>query len=637
MNAPASDASNPNVLEVRDLKVHFDLPEGLIKAVDGVSFRIPQGGTVALVGESGSGKSVVSQAIMGILPKLARIAGGDIVFNDPERPGQPVNIAALPRRSSVMRSLQGGRISIIFQEPMTSLSPLHTIGDQITEALQLHRKASDTEARELSAEMLRLVGFPDPQRALKTYAFELSGGLRQRAMIAMALVCRPALLVADEPTTALDVTIQAQILKLLKDLQGELGMAVLMITHDLGVVANMADEIVVMYHGQVMERGSLHDIFGAPEHPYLKALLHAVPRFNMKPGERLVPIREIKGEVGQLLRSGKKRTIATDGEPLLDVSHISKSFTLRKSGLFGAGKHTGVLAVDDVSFTVRRGECLGLVGESGCGKTTTSKMILRAVGTDSGSIRFHDGEKMVDVLKLEDEALFNYRRQVQFIFQDPFSSLNPRMTVFDIVSEPLVIHGIGDSDERFERVKELMTLVGLDPRFLRRYPHSFSGGQRQRIGIARALALQPDLLICDEPVSALDVSIQAQILNLLKDLKKELGLTYLFISHNLAVVDYIADRIAVMCAGRLVELAPRELLFNNPVHPYTKALLSAVPKPDPNSRLDLRLLMEGKASKPAAWPRPFTIDSSSRPGMIDLGNGHLVRADASANIRDLVA
>jgi peptide/nickel transport system ATP-binding protein len=400
----------------------------------------------------------------------------------------------------------------------------------------------------------------------------------------------------------------------------------------------MADEIVEMYHGQVMERGALHDIFGAPQHPYLKALLHAVPRFNMKAGERLVPIREIKGEVGQLLRSGNKRAPTTeDNATLLDVSHVSKSFTLRKSGLFGTGKRTEMLAVDDVSFTVRRGECLGLVGESGCGKTTTSKMILRAVGTDSGSIRFHDGEKMVDVLKLEDEALFNYRRQVQFIFQDPFSSLNPRMTVFDIVSEPLVIHGIGDSDERFERVKELMTLVGLDPRFLRRYPHSFSGGQRQRIGIARALALQPDLLICDEPVSALDVSIQAQILNLLKDLKSELGLTYLFISHNLAVVDYIADRIAVMCAGRLVELAPRELLFNNPVHPYTKALLSAVPKPDPNSRLDLRLLMEGKASKPAAWPHPFTIDSSSRPGMIDLGNGHLVRADASADIRDLVA
>ena len=624
---------NRNVLEVRDLQVHFDLPEGLIRAVNGISFNIPQGGTVALVGESGSGKSVVSQAIMGILPRPARIAGGQILFHDPQQAGTAVDIATLPRGGSAMRQLQGGRISIIFQEPMTSLSPLHTIGDQISEALKLHRSADDNQARELTAEMLRLVGFPDPQRALRTYAFELSGGLRQRAMIAMALVCRPALLIADEPTTALDVTIQAQILKLLKDLQSELGMAILMITHDLGVVANMADEIVVMYHGQAMERGGLHDIFGDPKHPYLKALLHAVPRFNMKPGERLVPLREIKGEVGSLLRS-KAPNKDRAGETLLEVEHVSKSFSLRRGGMFRpANAASSVIAVDDVSFTVQRGECLGLVGESGCGKTTTSKLILRAITPDSGNIRF----KGADVLKLEDEDLFRYRRQVQFIFQDPFSSLNPRMTVFDILSEPLVIHKIGDADERFERVKELMTLVGLDPRFLRRYPHSFSGGQRQRIGIARALALQPELLICDEPVSALDVSIQAQILNLLKDLKSELGLTYIFVSHNLAVVDYVADRIAVMCAGRLVELAPREQLFNNPVHPYTKALLAAVPKPDPNSRLDLHLLMEGKASKPAAWPHPFTIDGTARPRMIDLGHGHFVRAHASADSRDLVA
>ena len=624
---------NRNVLDVRDLQVHFDLPEGLIRAVNGISFSIPQGSTVALVGESGSGKSVVSQAIMGILPRPARIAGGQILFHDPLQPGEAIDIATLPRGGSEMRQLQGGRISIIFQEPMTSLSPLHTIGDQISEALKLHRQADDNQARELTADMLRLVGFPDPERALRTYAFELSGGLRQRAMIAMALVCRPALLIADEPTTALDVTIQAQILKLLKDLQSELGMAILMITHDLGVVANMADEIVVMYHGQTMERGGLHDIFGNPQHPYLKALLHAVPRFNMKPGERLVPLREIKGEVGGLLRSNAPAK-APAGETLLEVEHVSKSFSLRKGGMFRAAHvASSVIAVDDISFTVRRGECLGLVGESGCGKTTASKLILRAITPDSGNIRF----KGADVLKLEGDDLFRYRRQVQFIFQDPFSSLNPRMTVFDILSEPLVIHQIGDADERFERVKELMTLVGLDPRFLRRYPHSFSGGQRQRIGIARALALQPELLICDEPVSALDVSIQAQILNLLKDLKSELGLTYIFVSHNLAVVDYIADRIAVMCAGRLVELAPREQLFNNPVHPYTKALLAAVPKPDPNSRLDLHLLMEGKASKPAAWPRPFTIDGTARPRMVDLGQGHLVRADANADFRDLVA
>lgn len=626
-----------DLLEVKDLHVHFDLPEGLIKAVSGVSFRIPKGGTVALVGESGSGKSVVSQSIMGILPRIARIAGGEILFDDPLHPGQPVDIAKLDPRGSQMRQLQGGRISIIFQEPMTSLSPLHTIGDQVSEALHLHRKASPAEGREIATEMLRLVGFPDPDRAMRTYAFELSGGLRQRAMIAMALVCRPALLIADEPTTALDVTIQAQILKLIKDLQAELGMAVLIITHDLGVVANMADEIVVMYHGEVMERGGLHDIFGDPRHPYLKALLHAVPRFDMKPGERLVPIREIKAEVGHLLREKAQPAGAIPGEPLLEVEHVSKTFALRKGGLFAGKDVPRVTAIDDISFTIRRGECLGLVGESGCGKTTASKLILRAISPDSGSIRFHDGERMVDVLALEKNDLFAYRRKVQFIFQDPFSSLNPRMTVFDIVSEPLIIHGIGDEEERFERVKELMTLVGLDVRFLRRYPHSFSGGQRQRIGIARALALQPDLLICDEPVSALDVSIQAQILNLLKDLQAELGLTYLFISHNLAVVDYISDRIAVMCAGRLVELAPREALFANPVHPYTQALLAAVPKPDPDERLDLRLLMEGKASVPAAWPHPFTVTGSTRPRMIDLGGGHFVRAAEDADIPELVS
>ncbi|MFC3674010.1 ABC transporter ATP-binding protein [Ferrovibrio xuzhouensis] len=626
-----------SVLDVRDLRVHFDLPEGLIKAVDGISFNIPHGGTVALVGESGSGKSVVSQSIMGILPKMARIASGQILFDDPATADAPIDIAALPPRSAEMRHLQGGRISIIFQEPMTSLSPLHTIGDQITEALHLHRKVSAEQGRELAKEMLRLVGFPDPQRALRTYAFELSGGLRQRAMIAMALVCRPALLIADEPTTALDVTIQAQILKLIKDLQAELGMAVLMITHDLGVVANMADEIVVMYHGEVMERGGLDDIFRAPRHPYLKALLNAVPRFDMKPGERLVPIREIKSEVGRLLRRDSSSCEQEIGKPLLQVEHISKSFRLRQGGLFSARTSREILAVDDISFTIHRGECLGLVGESGCGKTTASKIIMRAIQPDSGSLQFDNGERMVDVLSLQGDALFAYRRKVQFIFQDPFSSLNPRMTVFDIISEPLIIHGIGDEEERFERVRELMTLVGLDIRFLRRYPHSFSGGQRQRIGIARALALQPDLLICDEPVSALDVSIQAQVLNLLKDLQSELNLTYLFISHNLAVVDYIADRIAVMCAGRLVELAPREMLFRNPVHPYTQALLSAVPKPDPDSRLDLRLLMEGKASVPALWPAPFTIDGNTRPRMVEIAEGHFVRAASDADFRDLVA
>ncbi|MEQ8396209.1 ABC transporter ATP-binding protein [Thalassobaculum sp.] len=621
------DRATP-LLRVNDLRIGFDLPEGRLVAVDGVSFQIRRGGTVALVGESGSGKSVVSQAIMGLLPRPARVLGGSILFADPDKPGTITDIVRLAPDGRPMRDLRGGRISIIFQEPMTSLSPLHTIGDQITEALRLHRTVSGSEARELTRDMLRLVGFPDPARALKTYPFELSGGLRQRAMISMALVCRPALLIADEPTTALDVTIQAQILKLVRDLQTELRMAVLMITHDLGVVANVAEEVVVMYRGRVMESGDVEDIFRRPEHPYLRSLMAAVPRFDMAPGERLKPIREIRAETGHLLAdTGNQTARATpQTEPLLSVEGVSKTYAIRKAGLFG-GAAKRVMALDDVSFEVRRGECLGLVGESGCGKTTLSKVIMRAIGPDSGRVTFTDDDGPVDVLGLEGEALAAFRRKLQFVFQDPFGSLNPRMPVFDIIAEPLVIHDIGTAAWRREMVSELMKLVGLDARHLSRYPHSFSGGQRQRIGIARALALRPPMLICDEPVSALDVSIQAQVLNLLKDLKASLGLTYLFISHNLAVVDYIADRIAVMCAGRLVELATREELFRNPVHPYTQALLAAVPDPSLDHPLDFARIMDERASQPADWPAPFTIDAQHTPQFVDLGDEHFVRAD----------
>jgi peptide/nickel transport system ATP-binding protein len=624
-----------DLLNVNDLQVEFHVAEGVVRAVNGVSFRVPAGKTVALVGESGSGKSVVSQTIMGILPKAAKVTGGEIVFTDP-RNNSVTDLLTLETDGAKMREIRGGRISIIFQEPMTSLSPLHTVGDQISEALFLHRGVSKQQGMELTAEMLQLVGFPDPVRALRTYPFELSGGLRQRAMIAMALVCRPALLIADEPTTALDVTIQAQILKLMNDLQSELQMAVLMITHDLGVVANVADEIVVMYHGGVLERGSLNDIFRNPGHDYLKALLRAVPRFHMEEGERLVPLREIQHTTGHLLAEREEEQVKLE-KPLLRVTGLTKSYSLRKGGIFAGGETQKVLAVDDVSFFVRQGECLGLVGESGCGKTTLSKMIMRALSPDSGQVVFNDGGTEVDLTALSEKELLPYRRKIQFMFQDPFSSLNPRMTVFDIISEPLIIHDIGDPAYRAEMVQELMALVGLDPRYLNRYPHSFSGGQRQRIGIARALALKPELLLCDEPVSALDVSVQAQILNLLKDLQEDLGLTYLFISHNLAVVDYIADRIAVMCAGRLVETAPRDVLFRAPVHPYTRALLSAVPEPDPDARLDLSALMEGKASIPSEWPAPFTIDGSGDLGLVDLGEEHFVRADPSVNVRDLVA
>ncbi|GAB5470038.1 MAG: ABC transporter ATP-binding protein [Rhodospirillales bacterium] len=618
-----------NLLEVSDLRIAFDLAEGRLEAVRGVDFRIPQGRTVALVGESGSGKSVVSQAVMGILPRPAKIEGGSILFDDPDVPGPPVDLAQLKPNSQAYRALRGGRISIIFQEPMTSLSPVHTVGDQIGEAVELHRSVSHGEALSLAKEMLAAVGFPDPERALTTYPFELSGGLRQRAMIAMALVCRPALLIADEPTTALDVTIQAQILKLLGDLQQDLGMALLLITHDLGVVANMADEVVVMYHGQVMERGTLEDIFRDPGHPYLKALLKAVPRFDMAPGERLTPIREIKQNAeSRLLAKQVKsaRKPVPPGTPILEVEGVRKSFLLRRGGLFGSGKRQ-VLAVDDVSFTVRRGECLGLVGESGCGKTTLSKIIMRALTPDEGRVDFTGSDGQVDLLALSGKALVDFRPKLQFIFQDPFSSLNPRMTVGDLIREPLEIHKVGSQAERDALVAELLQVVGLQPLHAKRYPHSFSGGQRQRIGIARALALKPELVICDEPVSALDVSIQAQILNLLKDLQRELGLTYLFVSHNLAVVNYIADRIMVMCQGRIVEMAPCSRLMTAPLHPYTKALLTAVPEPRLEDQLDLTALMAGRASDPAAWPAPYTIveDGEETPHLVEVEPEHWVR------------
>jgi peptide/nickel transport system ATP-binding protein len=581
--------------------VDFSLNGSPVPALKDVSFKVHPGETVALVGESGSGKSVTSQAIMGILPLNATISAGEILFNHPES-GEVLDIAAIDADSDQMRSIRGGSISIIFQEPMTSLSPVHTIGDQISEALFLHRDASRQEGLQLTQTMLEHVGFPHPARAMNMYPFELSGGLRQRAMIAMAMICHPSLMIADEPTTALDVTIQARILKLIKELQSELGMALLLITHDLGVVANMADQVVVMYHGKVMEAGPLQDLFGNPQHDYLKALMHAVPRFDLEAGERLVPVREIHSEIGALLQKETTPPSDADANIHLRVRDIRKSYHTHSGNWIGSETRE-LLAVDGVSFDVERGECFGLVGESGCGKTTLSKIIMRAITPNQGEVVYHDGQRAIDVRGLEG-------------------------AVFDILREPLVVHALGDLDYQREMATELMRLVGLDPRFLNRYPHSFSGGQRQRIGIARALALQPDLIICDEPVSALDVSIQAQVLNLLKDLQQELGLTFVFISHNLAVIH---------CQGRIVELATREKLFENPVHPYTRALLSAVPHPELSQPLSFDAINEAAESDPAQWQFPFTIEDNQPTDFIQLDEGHYVRVVAGCTSSDLAA
>jgi peptide/nickel transport system ATP-binding protein len=631
------DHTDPAVelLTIRNLSIQFNTLAGRVQAVHQLSMRIRPGSTVALVGESGSGKSVTAQAILGILPRTAHITGGEILFHD--RASGSRDLAKLSGKSKEFVSIRGNRIGMIFQEPMTSFSPLHTIGDQIGEAFAVHKKVSKEEKRERTIEMLRLVEFPRPAETVDTYPFELSGGLRQRAMIAMALICRPALLIADEPTTALDVTVQAQILKLIRDVQSELGMAVLLITHDLGVVANMAEEVVVAHHGRVVEAGTLDDIFSHPKHPYLRALLNAVPHFDMKPGERLKPIREIKAPM-EHLRSAP--LIDRSGGTLLEVRHLTKRFGMRKNlKWLSRATEATVLALADVSFSIERGECLGLVGESGSGKTTVSKAIMRAVPMDEGEILFYDRSHPTDLLKLGLKQMEPIRRKIQYIFQDPYSSLNPRMTVGSILAEPFVIHGIGNDITRRAAAVRLLEMVGLGAEHLNRYPHSFSGGQRQRIGIARALALQPDLVICDEPVSALDVSIQAQILNLLKDLQKEIGLTYLFISHNLAVINYIADRIAVMCAGRLVELAPREELFKNPLHPYTRALMSAVPYPDPDRPLDFNAIGAGRQSDPAAWPEPFACGPDGDPPMRHVAAGHFVRASAMPDlpVRTVVA
>ncbi|MEM9031154.1 MAG: ABC transporter ATP-binding protein [Pseudomonadota bacterium] len=629
MNTVAPEAPR-DILRIENLNVTFPLLRGELQAVRGASLRILPGKVTALVGESGSGKTVTSQVILGLQPAAAKVSG-KIIF-DEGAGTPPKDLLTLPHDGRAIRAIRGNRIGTIFQEPMTSFSPLHTIGNQLSEALKIHSALSPAEITERCVHLLRRVGFEDPERVYGMYPFELSGGMRQRAMIAMALLCGPVLLIADEPTTALDVTIQAQILLLLKELQEEFGMAILLITHDLGVVAEIADEVVVMYHGKVMEAGPVDAIFRRPGHVYLKGLLGAIPTFDTKPGDRLKPLREISIEnaagLQDLIAAQRPAATARSGKPLLSVRHLSKTFE-PKSRMWTFGKaETIAPAVDDVSFDIYPGECLGLVGESGSGKTTVGKMILRAIPADEGTVALDNGSGPIDVLSAEGPSLAALRTRMQMIFQDPMSSLSPRMTVGSILNEPLDIHGRGTADERRNIVSALLKAIGLNDGAASRYPHSFSGGQRQRIGIARALTLAPELIVCDEVSSALDVSVQAQVLNLLKDLQRELDLSFLFISHDLAVVNYMAERIAVMWQGRLVEIGPSRTLLTAPAHPYTQALLAAVPHPDPDHHLDIGVAGTSALEASLHWPDAFVERPGERLSLVEISAGHQVRMRA---------
>ncbi|HWM62597.1 MAG TPA: ABC transporter ATP-binding protein [Solirubrobacterales bacterium] len=534
------------LLSIRDLQVSFATEGGLVEAVAGVSFDLAPGEVLAIVGESGSGKSVTAQTILGLTRSPnARIEGSVLL-------GGSDLVAA---GEAELQKVRGERIGMVFQDPMTSLNPVYRVGDQIVEAIRAHRdRIGNKEARALAVTMLDSVGIPEAQRRVDSYPHEFSGGMRQRAMIAMALALEPEILIADEPTTALDVTVQAQILDLLRRLNRERNLATILITHDLGVVAEVADRVLVMHEGRIVERGGLDEIFYSPKEQYTRDLLGAVIRLDQPPPQR--PVR--------------------DRSPLLEVTDLTKSFAVRRGTLLNRGDDE-VRAVDGVSFRIESGETLGLVGESGCGKSTLSRAILQLTKPTSGSVRFEGRE----IAGLSRRAMQPLRREMQMVFQDPYASLNPRKRVAQIVGEPLRLQGVAGGAELRGEVGRLLDRVGLSPEHADRYPHEFSGGQRQRVGIARALALRPKLIVADEPVSALDVSIRAQILDLLADLQEEMGLSYLFIAHDIGVVRHVSDRIAVMQAGKIVEEGTAEQVCERPVHPYTRTLLAAVPVPDP--------------------------------------------------------
>jgi peptide/nickel transport system ATP-binding protein len=546
------------LLSVRDLSIDFHLRTHILHAVRGVSFDLHKGRTLALVGESGSGKSVTARALLRIIDAQARVAGGTITLDGPSGP-QRLDLMAPGSRE--IRAIRGRRIGLIFQEPMSSLSPVHTIGAQIMEALRLHRRMTKAEAKAETVELLRQVEIKEPAKMADRYTFEFSGGMRQRAMIAMALACDPDVLIADEPTTALDVTTQAEIMDLTRRLQADRGMAMLLITHDLGLVAETADEVAVMRWGRIVEQGPVDRVFHAPRMPYTRDLLSATMR----------------------LEAGRVHAAPDPlGPPVLSVRGLTKGFGATN----WRGRQTwAITAVDSVDLDLRRGENLGIVGESGSGKTTLGKMLLRIAEPTAGRIvwRSPDGREH-DVTAMSKAELAEYRKVVRLVFQDPFASLNPRMNVRQVIGDPLVVSGQYRGRALDDRVAELLDLVGLDPAAMERYPHAFSGGQRQRIGIARALALDPQVIIADEATSALDVSVRAQILDLLLSVQKRLGLSYLFISHDISVVRYFCDRVAVMHRGRIVEMGEAEQVCTAPRDPYTQALISAVPSPDPRTK-----------------------------------------------------
>ncbi|HKS64209.1 MAG TPA: ABC transporter ATP-binding protein [Xanthobacteraceae bacterium] len=607
---------------MRDLHVRFETSRGTVRAVDGISYTVNRGEIVAIVGESGCGKSVSSLAIMRLLAKTGRVTQGSITFDGRD---------LLALSAEEMREIRGRDIAMIFQEPMTSLNPVLSIGEQVMEPLLIHMKMTPDQAKARAVELLSLVGITDGPRRLEQYPHQLSGGMRQRVMIAIGLACNPKLLIADEPTTALDVTIQAQILELMKDLSRRLGIALVIITHNLGIVARYADRVNVMYAARIVEQGSADHVFLEPAHPYAIGLMRSIPRLDVPRGIKLETIEGLPPDLrnppqgcrfaprcpyrieactqtdpalvtiapdhasacirakeiiaGALVPpqktqdAGVAASAQNGSEPLLIVDHLKKYFTVKAAGAgFLSSATATVKAVDDVSLFVQPGETLGLVGESGCGKTTVGRAVLKLDEATDGAIRFGGA----DITHASHADMRGVRRKIQVIFQDPYSSLNPRMTVGQIIGEPMRVYKLVDGKKQeHARVEELLTQVGLFPYMAERYPHELSGGQRQRVGIARALALEPTFIVCDEPVSALDVSIQGQIINLLEDLQARLGLSYLFIAHDLAVVRHISDRVAVMYLGRIVELADRDALYAAPQHPYTKALLDAAPVPDP--------------------------------------------------------